>query len=303
MNLAPLLQAHRQSAADGLSRNLGDGYLMQHNAIYRRVREEALKAGYAFEANADPAYEAFPLLQLSRILKNRVLPYTDNVTVFESLSPEQLAAISTADLEGNLKRNFLFHESVHGVVRDLSLKILGPIPSPKQSEQDFLLRILLEESCANTCELIGAMDADDKTHRAFYEINSYICHFELRVFLKKAFQEIGPRTLIPHLVFCYLHANFLKDRIEDRHFQQGQTLWDNQKLKADELKSLRSLGKTAFQLSERFRQQTTGLQLRLEGISTPLERLVQFNLVDSLMTDKKIPEFIASFANLFQQKQ
>ncbi|HRO66003.1 MAG TPA: hypothetical protein PL182_00410 [Pseudobdellovibrionaceae bacterium] len=300
MNLVPLLQAHRLHAAAGLSRNLGDGYLITHNFVYRRVREEAIEAGYRFSADPDTAYYAFPLLQLGRLLQDKVLPYTDNVSVFDKLRPEQLSAISTDDLEGNLKRNFIFHEGAHAVARDLSLKVLGPLPSAKKSEKEFLLRLLLEESCANTCEFLGVMSAEDKTHRAFYEINSYICHFEQRGFLKKAFQEMGPLTVIPFLVISYLHANFLRERIEDQDAKKVPLFLDKKDLTAENLKGLRSLGKTAFQLSERFRHQTTGLQLRLEGISTPLEKLTRFDFFEMLARNQKNAEFIFEFANRFR---
>ena len=56
MNLAPLLQAHRTHAKAGLPENLGDGYLVTKNFIYRRIREEALNAGFQFSSRPDPSF-------------------------------------------------------------------------------------------------------------------------------------------------------------------------------------------------------------------------------------------------------
>ena len=109
--------------------------------------------------------------------------------------------------------------------------------------------------------------------------------FEHRTYLKTALKEIGEGVVIRFLVLFYLQANFLRDKIEDRDFQKmARICAGGTSLDAKKTKTLRSLSKIAFLLSERFRQQTTGFHLRLAGIQVSSKELFDFDFLADIET-------------------
>jgi hypothetical protein len=296
VKLSRLLEQHLQFSKAGLSGCLGDGYLVSNNRIYRNVREAALNAGYKFTSEKNDAYETFPLLHLETLLTKKQIPYSKNAAAFESLSPVAREAMTWEDIEGNLKKNFVFHEACHGLARSLALKHMGPNEkgSSLQAHRAFALRMLLEESCANTCEFIGVIDATDQVHRIFYEIGSYVCEFESRTYLKNAFMEIGASTVTKFMVLSYLQANHLRTSIDEKSFKRMVELTGTKSLTAQQSKTLRALGKVAFNLSERFRIQTTAFHLRLNGIATKSTELFDFDFLAALEGQKGFANFLES---------
>lgn len=292
MKISRLLELHIQYQSQGLPGSLGDGYLVTHNKVFRAVRQRALEAGYKFSDHRDEAYEAFPLLQLERILQSKTLPFANNVLPFENLTPAQRQLISWDDVDGNLKRNFVFHEGSHAVFRSLK---------PADISEDLATQVvwmLLEESFANTMELLAVIEAGDAAHRIFFELNSYVCEFDHRHHLSKAMTELGEKVLIPFMVLSYLHANFLRERIEEKDFKQIFKLLSLEGLTEVQSKALRALAKVVFNLSERFRYQTTDFHLRLAGVKNPHELLYQTDFLNVCATDPQILELLSKISAL-----
>lgn len=300
MKLSRLYSQNQAFQNQGLPKAWGDGYLMAHNRLYRGVRQGALRLGYQFSSAPNKAYAAFPLLQLEDILQKRVLPYADNSSVFDSLSTNSREALTWEDVDGNLRRNFVFHEASHGIARDLMEKHgWGRLKGTGiEVQRDQVLRALFEESCANAVELLGALEVSDPVHRAFYETNSYICMFQDRTHLARAAESIGFRVLFKFMVFSYLQANFLRTNFEDRDFLHMLAMSREGEWSGEEKKTLRALGKIAFQLSLRFREQTTGFHLRLVGIQTPIGELFAFDFMSQLKKKKDLEPFLNEFLDL-----
>jgi hypothetical protein len=298
MKLSRLLEQHKKFKDQGLSESLGDGFLMAHNRMYRQVRNAALSFGYKFTTDRNEAYEAFPLLQLESLLKAKTLPYVNNVIPFESLTAVQLENITWEDLEGNIKRNFVFHEGCHAIARALAQKHFKAEISGHDLDAQRLraLRMLLEESCANTAELLGVVDATDTTHRIFYEMNSYVCEFEQRTNLKNALAEFGEEFFTAFMVLCYLHSNFLREHFEDKDIKSILDLISKNTFTDKQLKTLKALAKVVFNLSERFRYQTTGFHLRLAGVQIPMEDLFDYDFMISVRREPGVLDFIQDFA-------
>ncbi|MFS4457940.1 hypothetical protein [Bdellovibrio sp. HCB2-146] len=300
MKLSRLMEQHQKFKDQGLKESFGDGYLMVHNRVYKNVRLAAIDAGYRFSHERNEAYETFPLLQLDKLLQTKVLPYSQNVVAFESMTAKELDILTWDDLDGNLKKNFVFHEATHAVVRSLAEKFL---PSQKlegsvEGQRLFALRMLLEESCANTCELMGVLDTGDAIHKSFYELNSYVCEFENRTHLKNAVEEFGSKTVFHWMILSYLHANFLRERISDSEFSGMLRAVGLETADAKKLKNLRGISKIAFNLSERFRYQTTDFHLRLAGVNIPTEDLFDFDFLAVLISIKGIESFFKELMKL-----
>lgn len=256
MKLSNLLEYHRKYANDGVVRSFGDGFLCAKNRIYRRARERAIHAGFIFSDKQNDAYRALPLSQLDQILRAKSIPYIDNVTVLEEIESKIPRATDWSEISDNLKGNNILHESCHAYARE-QLKGL-----------DASLGLLMEESYANTCELLTILDADDQVHRIFIELNSFVYMLDARVHLINAANEIGVEALFRYLFLSYLHANYLRQQVD---FEGTLKLAVKKTIHPAMEKSLRQLSKIAFQLNPRFREVTTQFYFKLHGIQPRLD--------------------------------
>lgn len=281
MKLSRLLEQHDRSSQGGLDGAFGDGYLVSQNPVYRRIREAAMAEGYSYTSERDDAYETFPLLRLNQLLAKKSLPFAKNTAAFRDLTPRQTELLDWRDLEGNLKRNFVFHESCHAVVRRLAGPLLAPASAGGglSEQRRFALQMIFEESCANACELFGGFEAKDPIHRIFYELNSYICEFERRTDFHQATERWGGPEVCRWMILSYLLSNFLRTQLDEGDVRRMQILSGLKELSSKDLKVLRSLSRVAFQLSERFREQTTAFHLRLSGVTTPITELFDFDVL------------------------
>ena len=218
LDLRELLKAHNQhSGRDALKNNFGDGYLLCHNRIYRGVRKALKKAGFRLSSTRFGDYETLPLSQLPAILRDRVIPYSDNVSPLRAIEKLAPGAFTWTEVPP-LKSNTLLHESAHGVARAFREQVFGPAPKlplsravSEKKKREVILGALMEESFANTCECLSNLDAHDRIHDEFLHKNSYIMESPRdRAVLREARELLGDRVLFRLLWVSYLHSNFLK---------------------------------------------------------------------------------------------
>lgn len=280
MKVSRLLSVHHSATFDcGLKRNLGDAYLYKQNKIFRNMRKDAQLFGFQYTA-ANTEHIVLPFLQLESILKTKNIPYVDNVTALENLAV-QFPNLSWSELAPHLKKNYVFHESCHAVARNHFRKnINSKNDAPKEAAESQILQILLEESFANTCELMAILDVQSAEHEIFYEQNSYTWLPEIRSRLKKSATEVGERPVMQLLLIAYLYANFLREAVSDVELEKILFLCNLHKLEFQKIKYLRSLVKVAFTLDYEFRTVTTGLHLKLQGLDTDLEKIDILHLLN-----------------------
>lgn len=290
MKISQLLRSHDDPNEElALPRNFGDAYLCRHNRIFRAVRASALNAGYAFSAEPGAAYLALPLSQLAAVLAEKRIPYTDNVGVLKQIETRLPGQVQWAQVCAGFKKNFVFHESCHAVARAIAEKIwLG---GKDGVSADQLPRLLLEEAFANTCEFLGIMDAEDKAHEIFYEWNSYTALSESRPHLQRAAAEAGRERLARVILVGYLHANYLFDELDDGQFTRVLRWAGFREMPPPPLrKNLRALARTCFTLDDEFRNVTTGLYLRLNGVDSA-GQLKKFDYFSRLESDPHYREY------------
>lgn len=291
MKLIQLLEKHRQSLRNqDLADNFGDGFLAQNNRLYGQIRATALAAGYRFSSEPNGAYQALPFSQLEKILASKCIPYTNNVTVIENLVGQLKDDIVWDDISDGLKKNFVFHEGCHAVARSFanSNKLLDS----KQKT----LRILMEESFANTCELLAVADAEDSTHRIFFELNSYTTLFEEKTNIKNAIRNSSFVIVFKMMWLAYLHSNYLHEQLDEKQWQRCLTFAGAASLPAPQIKALKALSKIAFTLDSRFRWVTTRFHLKLNGISVNMNELLSFDL----LSQEALPEFLNSACRVLE---
>ncbi|MBY0553962.1 hypothetical protein K2P97_05505 [bacterium] len=263
MKLSRLLELHSQNTTkEILPNNLGDAYLYKNNRIYRSIRDQVLKNGFSFSDEMNSAYLALPLAELENILQTKKIPYFNNVDVLKKIEQKKPHVATWEDVRDNLKKNFLFHESCHACARAYYNTDSGHLKNK-------VLNLLIEESFANTCELLAVMDAEDAAHRIFYEMNSYTALFELKTEFKNASRDLGFDNFAKIIFFGYLHSNHLHDYIEDRDLKRVVSLTglkDWSQLSDKQQKTIKYVIKNCFQLDETFKQVTTRFYMKLNQV-------------------------------------
>ncbi len=302
MKLSRLWVKHQEfNNLASLKESLGDGYLMSHNKIFRNIRHATLDKKFNFSLNPHPLYQALPLSQLEWILSEQTIPYIDNTRVLKQLNDKLPENIIWDDISDNLKGNHVFHESCHAVARSLINEFYkDPVLKTKFDFQKHTLIRLIEESFANTCELLAITDVNDPIHRIFFELNSYVIMYEDRINLKAAMAQMGEQIFMKFMFISYLQANFLKEPMTEKSFEQLLLLIQTNSTESFEFtathkKTLRALSKIAFKLNLRFRMVTTSFYLRLNGITLPMKELIDFDFIQSI---KESPDLLKAIHQL-----
>jgi hypothetical protein len=303
MKLSTLLDAHRtfSTEAGALKESFGDGYLLNKNRVYSKVRAKSLASGFHFSNQVGESYLALSLSQLDSIMAKKQIPYLNNVRVLEEIESKIPKLTVWDDISDNLKGNHVFHESCHAVAKTMSKEFAAAV-APGSVENKVLL-LLLEESFANACELVAIADADDQIHRVFYELNSYVFMLDDRANLAAAIKEIGFATVIRFLVLAYLHANFLRP-LEEKDFERAIALAaapEGLHLDAKHKKSLRAIAKIAFKLNPRFREVTTRFYLKLTGVNTTVNSLSRFDFLKVIEANPSATQFLARVGGCFAE--
>lgn len=263
-------QRHRPRHA--LRDSLGDGFLMEHNPVYRSLREAAVRAGLKFSSRRFHDYDVLPLTQLPRILKSRVIPYRDNVRPLREVE-RRAPGVFDWDQIPKLRPNHLFHESAHGVARSITKPLLARTAA--RDQRDHALQLLLEESFANAAESIANAYASTPMHNEFLYKNSYIMEKPVtRDKLRRALERNPFELVFRTLILSFLHANLVRTEDPGRAWASVRSL-----LAGGHAASLRPVFRIGFDLDPRFTLFTNAFCLRLEGIETELLELVDFDFV------------------------
>jgi hypothetical protein len=251
--------------------NLGDGYLLEHNPVYRAVREESIGAGFRFSPKRFHDYDVLPLTQLPRILKSRTIPYRDNVRPLVEVERRAPGALDWDQIP-KLRPNHVFHESAHALARTITRRHLGR----PRGERELALQLLLEESFANAVESLANVYAESPLHNEFLYKNSYIMEKPaIREKIRKALAAHPVETALKTLILSFLHANFVQTHDASRAWSRIKPL-----LPAKGLAVLRPVFRIGFDLDPRFTLFTNAFCLRLEGIKTELLDLLDFDFVE-----------------------
>lgn len=277
MLISTLLAEHDNAARRGaLARNVGDGFLLGKNPIFGNIRRAALGAGCRFTHDDYCNYKIVPLLTLDRLMTEKKLVYRDNVSVLRELEERRPRTFTDGHLlELEYPRNRLFHESAHLVAEGLLDEAHG--------QREFILRSMVSESFANTCELVGSRYATSPAHRSFFLLNSLWGEASWVPGLRKALRS-GPVETIFELVFlCFLRANFLfagssNKIVRDAHAR----VFGSSGISAGLLKKAAPALAAPFQLSLQFRLVTNRHYFQLVGITGSLQKLLGFSPIKAL---------------------
>ena len=290
MKLSRLLQIDAEvKPAHSLSNNFGDARLCLQNKIFSNIRKVCLRNLFSFSPKPNTAYLALPLSQLENILRSKVIPYIDNVLVLQELEQSWPQATDWDDVTDHLRRNFLFHESCHAVARSESLTM------DYSSTEDQVLQMLIEESYANTCELLAVIDANDTAHQIFYEVNSYTSLFAEKAHLKIISEEFQDQRIFVFILLSYLFSNFLRDGLTESELSRILIICE---IPVGPSKKLRRIAKICFTLDERFKNVTTRFYMRIHGLKTSQSNLLQFDFLSKIEKSPLLRTYIKKLAEI-----
>ncbi len=281
-----------------LIHNFGDAYLLKHNAIFRTIREHSIQSGFSFSSTYNENYSSLSLSQLDQILIKKIIPFYNNISVLTEIEQKIPQTTVWDEVCDNLKKNYLFHESCHAVARSCAEIFIDK----KTSTNGQILKILIEESFANSCELLANKDVNDSAHRIFFETNSYIVVYESRDLINKLIKELGFEFIFKFVLLSYLHSNFLCKQIDDKAWTRVLNFisLNSNNLTTDELpaelvkknyKTLKALSRISFDLNPRFRLVTSHFYLRLMGFKN--SNRLNYDFMDVIESDLSFQKLIS----------
>lgn len=273
--LSELIAVHRQFESK-LSQNIGDGYLMEFNPIFRNIRQAFFQYGFSF-SSPDPHYDSFPLMSLDDIYSEKKVPVRNNIFWLEELN--KIPGLTLTELKkSELQFNYLFHESAHFIAHkilfgDCEMKA---VPVTKES----LLKILIGESFANTVESLAALYAEGEIGSYFLDAN---CHYRLSAqevkVLEKSVKENGFQKTFRLVFASFLSANYLVQRPSKKELSSILKFAGVKKAQKELI---------GYGLSEIFRTNTTQLHLMKLGFPDDLNGWLDIDPVAELMANKKM---------------
>jgi len=279
MRLRDVLAAH-----DGyrpfttLPGNLGDGFLYCANPIFRAVRDRAVAAGVRFTTDDFSCYRVAPLAALGAILRERTVPYHDNVDVLRRAEQHRPGGAL-----GNVmpvKPNQVMHEAAH-VVADRALPATLDSAGLDQARA-LALRSALGESFANASEVLGMIAASTVAHRYFYDRNSFTpVSAPMQAALGAAIDRIGWAATARVVYLSFLLANTLSKTIDDATCARVWAAADvTLPRRRAEVKALAAVTRVGLGLNLRFRLETAAFFMRYEyGIEQDVFRLNDYDVI------------------------
>jgi hypothetical protein len=276
------------SCGDGnsLPECFGDSYLYANNMLCTRVRKLFFALGFKY--TADPLfcrdYFAAPLLCLPGILGSKFVPFFDNTSVLRQVllrCPE--LTISTHDLQMQLKRNYLLHESCHCVADAVLARFQEKnknTPVKNTPEEAFVITALVCESFANVVERLAAVLADFYPHNLFFHLNSYVEYQAQKTrLIKDAIAIFGIENILRFGFLGYFFSN-LRPGSPDDAICEGFTsaVFKDVSLTASEQSILRLLAENAFVINGTFREETTALFFRMFHCEEQFRQIAKIEL-------------------------
>jgi len=307
--LAPKLQQflklHDESeASHGIKNSLGDSFLYRHNYIFKNIRDCFFKLGFTFTDKDFCHYTVMPYASLKSILKEKKVPYFDNVTVLKEIEQQYPRKFNCHDIV-KVKPNYILHESSHCIVESF-LKDLQLSTNQLSTESQKAFKLVMAEAFANTVESLANLPNDTVEKRLFFELNSYAIHTKkVNQNIQQTYDLLGP-TLIFHLVYVsYLFSNCLFPEPNTKVYQTILELLIpdvSVRKKAFDSQAVRKTFNHAFELSQDFRIQTTSFYLAYSGINGDLFKVLQVDIVELMKKTLFIQNLLKYFDFLFIQK-
>ncbi len=305
VKLKELLLNHENSqASNSLKLSIGDGFLIKHSFIFRNIRNETLKLGFSYTNEDFCHYNVMPYLSLPAILRDKRIPFFDNVTVLFDIE-EKLPNRFFCDEIPMIKPNYCLHESSH-CIADSVLQNISFEPEFFSAEQAQVFKLIMAESFANSVESLTNLTNTCGSQKLFFDLNSYVTHDdETEVFFRKAKDLLGFEYLYGVVYASYILSNCLQPYADPRKLASilQQLIPDSSLLKkANESSAVRKVFDHSLDLGIDFREHTTEFFCAMMGTKTKVRKLLNIDLSQLLKETNILQTFINSTRHFFTLK-
>jgi hypothetical protein len=288
IDIAKLIALHDgHSSAHALPHSLGDGYLYTHNKVFANVRDVARAKGFVFSSRHTSLwreYNVLPLLCLQSILDGRVVPYCDNVSPLRAMASRSaslgLPPAVLRFLLGNLRRNYLLHESAHciahGVLQHIDAR------GSHVDKKTVVLDNLFAESFANATETLAASLLETTAEKFFFNVSSFMSYLAaVKDAAWRLGSKYGPSGLFKIICFSYFLANLRFEEVTPEMSDLCVSLsLDGAGLDEDDKQSLAVIYENSLKLNEKFREETAAVYFGFLGCHDEFAALHRFNVVE-----------------------
>jgi hypothetical protein len=302
IDIGRLVRSHRNATSGGsLPDNLGDGFLLARNEVFRNVRMGALESGFRFSAASYPAHRAFPLSTLDDFLGRKVIPYVDNVSVLEDLARRSKMVFLETDFE-MLAKNYAFHEAAHACARTIHERNAA---TPTRRMR--VLRMMVEEAFANTVEVFACHEMDSRLHAAFLAYNSYALPVVPACVRRARVKRAERAFRFGVVLLSYVHAHFLYRELGARELERsvrfvlratGASLPGAEAARRALMQSLGRMFGIGLTLNPVARVLTTEFYCRLHRLGRDVARVVDFDFMEMLEHDEAMAASVAQMIAL-----
>lgn len=272
-----------------LKYNLGDGYLLKNNLIYRNIRSNVF-GRYKFTQKLLRGEQSFKLSFLNDYHRLKRISYNDNVSRLIKIN-ETNNRISLSLQYRMFEKNHLLHESAHAMAR---MYLLPLTKSKKITSRTKFMMSILEESFGNTVEIFSHYYAKSSVHAYFLAHNSYAerrSHFLRKP--EKRLKEDFLKLYFGVIFMSFVYSNYLIEKPKIDTFNESVRLIKKitgyePKLTKYEKEYLRDGFKIGFTLDPVFRLVTTDIYIKISGYKSSLSSLTSFNFIKSLQSDENL---------------
>lgn len=289
IDIAKLIALHDgHSGAHALPRSLGDGYLYTHNRVFANVRNVVQAKGFVFSRRHTSLwreYNVLSLLCLQSILDGRVVPYCDNVSPLRRMASRSaslgLPRSVMRFLLGNLRRNYLLHESAHCIAHHVFQQI--DAQGSRVDKKTVVLDNLFAESFANATETFAASLMKTTAEKFFFNLSSFMSYIPaVKEAAGRIGSEYGLRCLFKIICFSYFFANLRYEEVTPEMSDWCVSLsLDGIGLDEEDKQPLAVLFENSLKLNEKFRDETAAVYFGFLGCHDEFTAVYRLNLVDN----------------------
>lgn len=306
VSLQQILDEHDGHArvANALRDNLGDGYLLAHSPVCRRLRANVLALGWELSNRDEHGSLGWPLASLRAMLAKRQLPYKDNVRALRRELKEATGHLTLDDLLTVVPTgNRLAHESAHAIAfqslfggRAKDLEFTPGLS--RRTRRDRILRSHLCESFANACDMYAQIEPVRGAGELFVTCGLYR---RLAPDSSQAWRRLrdawGDADTMALSIVAFLHANFLYKRTRAAHRRRALALLGLRAGRGSVLEqAVAKMFERALELNPQFRLQTTAVYFRHMGLKLDLFRALDFDFMELLEQDAPLVAKIRGLA-------
>jgi hypothetical protein len=277
--ISDLIELDSHPAPNALDDAIGDRYLYGTNRVFANVRDVAMHFSYRFSARNTRLwrdYQVLPLLTLHRIIRGKVVPYSDNrSTLMRLLEQHPGVTLPSSFIENNIKRNYTLHEAAHCVANSIFRQEAPGFASVCRTRKESLvLKEILSESFANTVETFAASVDPSPMPVFIFSLNSYMRGTAKgKEIIDGARSEFGDDLAFLILWLCYFEANLTLGEPDEGTLVRVLEAADvplSPDLDTELFARLINIG---FELNRGFRESTALTYLGLLGCETEFDEL------------------------------